>query len=185
LLIRLKSTKYLLLISVLFPILTALLPFLIESSQDLLQQIHSVRADSSRVRGALERIALERWINEAPFWGHGVVEIGTHYVEYMPIGSHHTWLGLLFVKGMVGFFALALPLTATIFWLGYKYLTAISNSQHFYQYRTALHLSLVLSAYSFTENLEILAYLHWPAILYIGLSFLSKKAKYDLKNEKN
>ena len=31
------------------------------------------------------------------FWfGHGTVAPGPHLVEYMPIGSHHTWFGLLF-----------------------------------------------------------------------------------------
>ena len=63
-----------------------------------LNSVKSMRADSTRVREALGDIALDRWWNEAPIWGHGVVERGPHYVEYMPIGSHHTWYGLLFVK---------------------------------------------------------------------------------------
>ena len=45
-------------------------------------------------------------------WGHGTVERGPHIVEYMPIGSHHTWNGLLFVKGMVGYAGLAVPMAA-------------------------------------------------------------------------
>jgi len=170
-LFKLKSLRFLIIVSILSPILFALIPLGLEMAQDFLQYIHSARADSSRVRAALERIALERWLNEAPIWGHGIVEIGNHYVEYMPIGSHLTWLGLLFVKGIVGFIAFAIPLVVTIIWLIFSYMTTEHQSDTFYQYRTALHLSLTFSAYSFTENLEILAYLHWPALLYISLCF--------------
>lgn len=74
------------------------------------QKFTAARPDSSRVRETLAKIALERSQNEAPVWGHGVVEQGPHLVEYMPIGSHHTWFGLLFVKGFVGVIALAFPM---------------------------------------------------------------------------
>ena len=46
-------------------------------------------------------------------FGHGIVERGSHLVEFMPIGSHHTWNGLLFIKGGVGMLALAVPLAWT------------------------------------------------------------------------
>jgi len=65
----------------------------------LFDDIKSARADSTRVRAALGNIALYRWQSEAYWFGHGVVETGTHLVEFMPIGSHHNWYGLLFVKG--------------------------------------------------------------------------------------
>ena len=120
------------------------------------------RADSSRVRSALGRIAVERWRSEAPVWGHGVVERGPHLVEYMPIGSHHSWLGLLFVKGAVGFAALALPMLASASELALK--SGRSDAA-----RVGLGVLLTLFLYTFGENLEILAYLVWPGLLFLGM----------------
>jgi hypothetical protein len=78
----------------------------------------------------------------------------------MPIGSHHTWLGLLFVKGIVGLFALAVPMIVTVVVL----------------VRRSLGLSLVLLLYTFGENLEILVYLYWPGIIILGLALQERRA---------
>ena len=171
-LIKLKELKYLIAIAILAPVLAACIPIIIEIIDQALQQIHQVRAESSRVRGALERIALERWQNEAPIFGHGIVENGSHYVEYMAIGSHHTWLGLLFIKGIAGFITFAIALVSTLLWLTIHYFYSYNsnNKAQFIACRTSLHLILVLCAYTFTENLEILAYLHWPIFLFLGLT---------------
>jgi len=134
---------------------------LIAMLDQLMSDFSSARADSSRVRAALGRIALDRWETEAFWFGHGVVENGPHLVEYMPIGSHHSWYGLLFVKGLAGALALAIPLGTTaaiLFW------RARESSLH----RAGLAMVLVLVLYSFGENLEILAYLYWPALMVIG-----------------
>ncbi len=121
----------------------------------------SARADSTLVRAWLEDIALQRWASEAPVWGHGRVESGPHLVQFMPIGSHHTWLGLLFVKGIVGAIALGVPLAATVLYLGVR---AFSSDVA----RTAFGVILIISLYTFGENLEILAYLYWPGLLMVG-----------------
>ncbi|MDH3280055.1 MAG: O-antigen ligase domain-containing protein [Gammaproteobacteria bacterium] len=135
--------------------------WLIEAFERFSIVFRAARAGSTRVREALARIALERWRSEAAVWGHGIVERGPHLVEFMPIGSHHTWYGLLFVKGLVGFTALAIPLLVSLlqmaFWSGRVPLA-----------RTALAMLLLLVLYTFGENLEILAYLIWPALLIIG-----------------
>ena len=120
------------------------------------------RADSSRVRSALGRIAVDRWRSEAPIWGHGVVERGPHLVEYMPIGSHHTWFGLLFVKGVVGFGALALPLLAS-------FAALLVRAPRSSEARIGLGVVLVLFLYTFGENLEVVAYLVWPGLVFLGL----------------
>ncbi len=127
------------------------------------------RADSSRVRAALGRIAVERWRSEAPVWGHGVLERGPHLVEYMPIGSHHSWFGLLFVKGIVGFLALAIPMAASFAELALK-----SGSSR--EARLGLAMVLTLFLYTFGENLEVLAYLIWPGLLFIGAGARSREA---------
>ena len=129
----------------------------------------SARADSSRVRATLARIALDRWQNEAFWFGHGTVENGPHLVEYMPIGSHHSWFGLLFVKGLAGAAALAIPMGVTLCQLGLK----ASRGE---VEKAGFALMLILFLYSFGENLEILAYLFWPALVVIGIA-LSKVPK--------
>ena len=129
-----------------------------------LNSVKSMRADSTRVREALGEIAVDRWWTEAPVWGHGVVERGPHFVEYMPIGSHHTWYGLLFVKGAVGAMALAIPLAWSL--LEFT-LLALARSR---AGKIALAMVLLMTFYSIGENLEILAYLMWPGLIAMGIA---------------
>jgi hypothetical protein len=124
------------------------------------------RAASSRVRGVLKDIAGHRWETEAPIWGHGAVEAGPHVVEFMPIGSHHTWFGLLFVKGLVGFYSLAIPMIISFFVL-------VMRSQRHQAARAGLGVLITIFLYTFGENLEILAYLYWPGLIVMGIAFKS------------
>lgn len=147
-------------------LVAALLPFvdtLLRLVDDAVTRFKNARASSSRVRSTLQSIALHRWWNEAPIWGHGIVERGPHLVEYMPIGSHHTWNGLLYVKGIVGFLALAVPLV-------WSFVEMVAKAQCDRTARAALGVLIVLILYSFGENLEILAYLFWPGVLVIGIA---------------
>jgi hypothetical protein len=137
-------------------------PRLIQFALQMQSDFAGARADSSRVRETLGRIAIERWENEAYWVGHGIVENGPHLVEYMPIGSHHSWYGLLFVKGLAGFLALLLPLLLSAL--------AIIFYGNPATRRIGLSMLLVLVMYSFGENLEVLAYLYWPALLIIGMA---------------
>lgn len=138
--------------------------WLLDAADRILAGFHAARADSSRVREALGRIAVNRWQGEAPVWGHGIVERGPHLVEYMPIGSHHSWYGLLFVKGAVGFIALAVPLL-------WSFVELLAKAQAARTARAALGITLVLFLYTFGENLEILAYLFWPGLVILGVAF--------------
>jgi hypothetical protein len=137
-------------------------PFLIDAVSRIQSHFAGARPDSSRVRDTLGRIAAERWENEAYWFGHGIVENGPHLVEYMPIGSHHSWYGLLFVKGLAGLIALLLPLVVTLFVI----ITRRNAAAQGY----GLSMLLVLGIYSFGENLEVLAYLYWPALILIGIA---------------
>lgn len=141
-------------------------PILLEMIDAATAEFAAARADSSRVRAILARIAIERWQTEAYWFGHGIVENGPHLVEYMPIGSHHSWYGLLFVKGVTGAIALAIPLALTT-------LVLVVRSIKDPAARPGLAMMLVLIIYSFGENLEILAYLYWPALTVIGAAFRS------------
>ena len=136
---------------------------LMEAFQAFNDRFTAARAASSRVRATLGRIALQRWRTEAPIWGHGEVEQGPHLVEHMPIGSHHTWYGLLFVKGAVGFAALAIPLC-------WSTIEMIAKAQAARTARVALGVLGVIWLYSFGENLEILAYLFWPGLIIVGIA---------------
>ena len=149
---------------------------LMEKLTDFQAQFAGARADSSRVRAALGRIAVERWRNEAPIFGHGVVERGPHLVEYMPIGSHHSWYGLLFVKGIVGLFALAVPLIATLIVLAVR-------ASAYPHARVGLSMTIVLGLYTFGENLEILAYLFWPALILIGAGLAAPVVAQEAESE--
>lgn len=139
-----------------------LLPQLAALSEQASSSFSGARASSSRVRAALGRIAVERWQHEAYWFGHGIVERGPHLVEYMPIGSHHSWYGLLYVKGLLGLIALGIPMVSSL--IG----CVVAAGRGRYG-RLALSMSLTLWLYSFGENLEVLVYISWPALLALGI----------------
>lgn len=132
---------------------------LIEDSQSA---FNAARAASSRVRAVLNNIGYHRWYTEAFWFGHGTIEPGPHLVQFMPIGSHHTWYGLLFVKGIIGFIAFAVPLAWSIVELALK---SLSDRVA----RCALGVVLAIAIYSFADNIEIVTYLIWPGLLMIGI----------------
>lgn len=135
---------------------------LLRFALDGISAFKSARADSTRVRETLQRIAYERWQTEAVWFGHGTVQPGPHIVEYMPIGSHHTWYGLLFVKGLTGLFALAIPM------LAHLWITIVDAVRH-RRGRLPFAIMLVLLILTFGENIEIEVYLLWPALLVLGI----------------
>lgn len=130
---------------------------------DVEEAFTSARAASSRVRAALASIAYHRWETEAPLFGHGIVERGPHLVQFMAIGSHHTWHGLLFVKGIVGLLGLALP-------LAWSFIELSAKAQVDRVARAALGVVLALVLFSFGDNLEIVAYLVWPGLVVVGIA---------------
>jgi len=132
----------------------------------LFNDIKGARADSTRVRSALGNIAVYRWQSEAYWFGHGVVESGSHLVEFMPIGSHHNWYGLLFVKGLVGFLSFLVPFVLTT-------CAMLVKAQYQVSARLALGMCLIVALFSLTENVEALAYMTWPAWLLIGIGLRS------------
>ena len=128
---------------------------------ELWEGFRAMRANSTRVRDTLQSIAKERWATEAPWFGHGSVEPGAHVTEHMLIGTHHTWFGLLFVKGAVGALMFAIPMVWTLLTL--MRLCIVSPRG-----RLPLGLFLGMLLFSFGENLEVLVYMLWPALVVIG-----------------
>ncbi len=129
---------------------------------DSIRSFREARASSSRVRATLQEIAWQRWQSEAIWFGHGEVERGPHIVEYMPIGSHHTWYGLLFVKGVVGFLGLAIPL---VWHFAITAVDAVRGPRG----RLPFGILLQIVILTFGENLEIEVYMFWPALLLLGI----------------
>ena len=135
---------------------------LLQAGQDAVAAFKGARADSTRVRETLQRIAEDRWRTEAPWFGHGVVERGPHLVEYMPIGSHHTWFGLLFVKGIFGLIALLIPML-------WQLCVALVDAARGPRGRLPLGIMLMLIILSMGENIEIEVYMLWPALVLLGI----------------
>lgn len=134
----------------------------------------SVRPGSSRIRSTLDEIGINRWWNEAPIWGHGIPENpGPKLVERMPIGSHNTWVSLLFTNGLVGFTALAVPLVCS-------FIDLLIKAQKSKSARAGLSVVLVLLFSSFAEVIDSLTYLYWPGLLIMGTAF--KEAVYVKKS---
>ena len=132
------------------------------AANDAVAAFKAARADSTRVRETLQRIASERWQNEAFWFGHGTVQPGSHAVEFMPIGSHHTWFGLLFVKGLVGLFSLLVPFV-------WQTMVAMKDATWSPRGHLPMGIMMTLTLLSFGENVEIEAYLLWPALIVLGI----------------
>ena len=164
-----KNPAWLVVVGIIIPTIGLLGEPLFNLLMNSYEDIKAARPGSTRVRNTLEVLALQRWEAEAPIWGHGVVEKGPKIVESMPIGSHHTWYGLLFVKGIVGLLALAIPLSITAIYL---VLNSFRNPINY----TATLMCVVFICYSFFENLEILSFLYWPALLWIGIALNPMKS---------
>lgn len=138
-------------------------PQIINLGQNFIAQFRSFRSSSSNVRATLDNLALQRW-PEALWTGHGIVERGPYLVQFMPIGSHNSWTGLLFVKGLVGFISLALAMAATFGVLVFK-------AQTIPLARVGLHLFLALFLNTFGDSIEVTVYLVWPGLLFLGLAY--------------
>ena len=132
------------------------------------QELRSLRADSSRVRATLSEIGINRWYEESFWWGHGTVERGPKLVEFMPIGSHNSWIALLYVKGFVGFLAFLVPMLLSILYFMIRMLTTKSQINV-----SAFAIVLILFQYTVSENLEMLIYLYWPGIMFLGVALAS------------
>lgn len=114
------------------------------------------------MRETLQRIAADRWETDAFWWGHATVRPGPHLVEYMPIGSHHTWWGLLFIKGLAGFVAFLVPFALHV-------LIVVLDAVRHPRGRLPLGLMMTFTMMTFGENIEIQLYLLWPALVALGL----------------
>jgi O-Antigen ligase len=120
------------------------------------------RKSSSQLREVIQRVSLDRFA-DAPIWGHGKQVAGPKVLKGMPLGSHHTWVGLLFSHGIVGFMAVLIPVVATLVILAIR-----AKADRLA--RVALAVMLVVLFTSMGESMEKLAYLFWPALVLVGMA---------------
>lgn len=139
---------------------------LTNAATDFVDTFYSSRADSSRVRAALQRVGIEGW-KESPIWGHGTQKPGPPVLANLPIGSHHTWVGLLYTKGLVGFMALLIP----VLW---SFIELVLKARHSKLAETSLSILLVLLIFSFGEQIDVLGYICWPGLITMGIAFKQK-----------
>jgi hypothetical protein len=136
---------------------------LIDRFQDFFGGVKSARKSSSKVRDELERVALDRWMN-SPIFGHGKPIPGPEFLKKMPIGSHHTWIGLLFTQGLIGFLAFLIPLVWSLIFLALRVKSSPVAP-------VALSVLLLIAFGSFSDNIEKLSYLYWSAFLLMGMAY--------------
>jgi len=136
---------------------------LTNAATEFVDSFHGSRADSSRVRAALQRVGIEAW-KEAPIWGHGTQKPGPPVLANLPIGSHHTWVGLLYTKGLVGFMAFFLP----VLW---SFIELLIRTRHSKIAETSLSILLILLVFSVGEQIDILGYICWPGLIVMGIAF--------------
>jgi hypothetical protein len=134
----------------------------IKIAKDSVDAVSGARSESTKIRKALIEVAFER-AKEAPIWGHGTQEASSKALEHMPIGSHTTWGGLIFMHGTVGLVAFLVPIICTLSIL-------FINAQKSSTARGGLSVLLVLLFFSSGESLDVLSYLCAPAWLLIGIA---------------
>jgi hypothetical protein len=128
-------------------------------------KIREYRSGSSKARDILEQLAIDAWRNEAPIWGHGTVaETGPAITGFRGIGSHHTWYGMLYVHGLVG----AIALGIAFLWSFFDLVSRVGTHQYA---KVGLYILSVLFVFSFSDNIDGLAYLYWPGLVVLGIAF--------------
>lgn len=130
-------------------------------------RVKGARPGSTRVRNVLDHIALQRF-PEAPIFGHAVPERGPKVVEHMPIGSHNTYVALLFLRGVVGLMAYVTGLAASFFNLWWNSLTLTVGF-------CALEIWWVIVFNSRYDSSEVTVYLVWQSLIVMGIAYCGKK----------
>ncbi len=138
-----------------------------DAATEVVDTFYSSRASSSKVRAALQRVAIEGW-KEAPIWGHGTQKPGPPVLAKMPIGSHHTWVGLLYTKGLVGFFAFFVPVFCS-------FVNLLIKARDSKIAETSLSILLILLFFSFGEQIDVLGYICFPGLIIMGIAFKERE----------
>lgn len=153
---------------------------IIDSIKWFERTVNSIRKDSdssSRTRDLIYAMTLNRWRNDAPIWGHALnAEQGPGALAHMPIGSHQTWYGLLYTHGLVGF----IPFVAAIVW---SLIDLLIKAQKDSEAKLALSILIVILMSSFTDNIQLFAYMYWAGLLMMGIVWSKYAAKQKVNQQ--
>ncbi|MBD2201591.1 hypothetical protein H6G33_09550 [Calothrix sp. FACHB-1219] len=130
---------------------------------DTKDNLTSARASSSLVRERLQELVKDKMWNELWF-GHGSTEPGSRIVANMPLGTHHTWFGYLFVNGICGAMTIAIAYIVSLV----NFALDINKGK---VNRVCFSFLLVMGLYSIGETWKSLAYLLMPGLILVGIGF--------------
>lgn len=138
-------------------------------------ELRAGAGDSTNARSIMVRVGIERWQNEAFFWGHTPMaqdNIPKPLVP-TPIGSHHTWVGLLFDHGLIGCLAFAIA-------MGWSFIDLLIKAQTSESAKMGLGILIILTIFTFGEPIPTYSYLLWPGFLFLGILFKETKQYSEL-----
>jgi hypothetical protein len=147
---------------------TTLLPTVIETVKTFKDGFDNLRSGSSEIRYNIYQMTLDAWFKEAFIWGFGVrQEKGPKILAYLPLGSHHTWYGILYSHGLVGFTALFIAFI-------WSFINLLIKAQQLDIAKLGLNILIILFICSLADNIESFTHIYYPALIILGISFKSE-----------
>lgn len=149
-------------------------PTLIDSITSFKEQFDQFRPGSSEVRSVIYSMTLERWWNDAPIWGFGIKDQAPAIVHHLPLGSHHTWFGILFTHGLVGCVALGVACL-------WSFINLSIKAQNSDVAKVGLSVLLIIFICSLADNLDFFSYLLCPGLIILGIAFKENSTQVNAK----
>lgn len=123
--------------------------------------LHALRWDSSLDRNNLKSIALSGWrYGERPALGNGTSIPGGAVVTHVPIGTHDSLAGGLFLRGALGVSLMLLPILVTLVF------GSVSGTSP--THRIVAASAAVMVIYTYSQTLTEIFMFMWPLFLLIG-----------------
>lgn len=116
-----------------------------ETIISLLNKLVYMRAGSSQSRMTIYQETLENFL-QSPIWGCGIKDIGK---AGYPLGSHCTYLGILYRSGILGFIIMSFVFISILFGFWHIYKTNRSRI-----YLRSVLLFLVMFVFALTEDID-------------------------------
>ncbi|MBW4513344.1 MAG: O-antigen ligase family protein [Scytonematopsis contorta HA4267-MV1] len=152
---------------------TIFFPTITEFIKDFKDNFDNFRPGSSEIRYNIYQMTLEAWLKEGLIWGFGVrQEKGPKILAYLPLGSHHTWYGILYSHGLVGFMALFIAFV-------WSFLDLLIKAKESDIAKLGLNIILIIFICSLADNLEGFTHIYYPALIILGISLKTKSKLLD------
>ena len=121
-------------------------------------------AESLRIRNTIYRVTIARWWSDARIFGHGFIAVpgeGPPITYGIPLGTHHTWFGILYAYGLVGFISLVIAFL-------WSFIDLVIKAQTYELAKVGLSIFLIMFIFSFSEVIDFFAYIYWPGLVILG-----------------